>query len=123
MDRNYTLLLPTSNTSTQLNAKLAVQSPLFASNELSISEFLRQKPQLIALCHWNAHVDNAWFWRNGRGELECGLLDWGHVSQMNVAMALGGCLTGAEPDLLVTHLEPLLALFAAEFSDCEAPAQ
>jgi hypothetical protein len=41
---------------------------------------------------------------------------------MNVAMALGGCLTGAEPELLVTHLEPLLALFAAEFSSCGAPA-
>jgi hypothetical protein len=115
-------LLPQSITSSQFMAQLAEQAPVFAANELSIREFLRHNPQLIALCHWNAHVDNAWFWRNGRGELECGLLDWGHVSQMNVAMALGGCLTGAEPELLVTHLEPLLALFAAEFSDCGAPA-
>jgi hypothetical protein len=120
--RNYPQLLPQCITSSQFIAQLAEQAPRFGANELSIREFLRHNPQLIALCHWNAHVDNAWFWRNGRGELECGLLDWGHVSQMNVAMALGGCLTGAEPELLVTHLEPLLALFAAEFSNCGAPA-
>jgi hypothetical protein len=119
---SYTQLLPQNITSSKFIARLAEQAPRFAEHELSIKHFLRCKPELIALCHWNAHVDNAWFWRNARGELECGLLDWGHVSQMNVAMALGGCLTGAEPELLVTHFDALLALFVAEFQRCGAPA-
>ena len=30
---------------------------------------------MIALCHWNANIDNAWFWREPDGALRCGLID------------------------------------------------
>ncbi len=120
--RSYPQLVPENISSPEFIAQLAEQAPRFAENEASIRQFLQDAPELIALCHWNAHVDNAWFWRNARGEIECGLLDWGHVSQMSLAMALGGCLTAAEPELLSAHLDSLLALFAAEFRSCGAPA-
>jgi len=29
-------------------------------------------PKLIALCHWNANIDNAWFWRDEASVLRCG---------------------------------------------------
>jgi len=114
-------LLPASVTSSAFLSQLAEQAPHLAAHELAIKHFLHGKPEFIALCHWNAQVDNAWFWRNAQGELECGLLDWGHASQMNVAMALAGCLMGAETELLNTHLDALLVLFATEFHGCGAP--
>ena len=80
---------------------------------------LQSNPELIALCHWNAHVDNAWFWRADANaeanEMACGLFDWGNVSQMNVAMALWGCLSAAELPFLDQYLDHLLQLFANEY--------
>jgi hypothetical protein len=111
-------LLPRSITSPRFIAQLAQEVVHFPEHESAIKQFLQDQPQLIALCHWNANVDNAWFWRDSPGELECGLLDWGHVSQMNVAMALWGAYSGAEIELWDHHLDELLVLFVAEFRRC-----
>ncbi|CAJ1581334.1 hypothetical protein [[Mycobacterium] wendilense] len=74
----------------------------------------------VALCHWNANVDNAWFWRTPDG-LQAGLLDWGCVSKMNVAMALWGALCSAETSMWECHLEGLLSHFSAEFTAAGGP--
>ena len=44
--------------------------------------------ELVAFCHWNANIDNAWFWRDEDGHLACGLMDWGNVGQMNMVTAI-----------------------------------
>src|SRR3546814_6617522 len=36
----------------------------FLEHETAIKCFLHADPKFIALCHWNAHIDNAWFWRD-----------------------------------------------------------
>jgi hypothetical protein len=74
----------------------------------------------VALCHWNANVDNAWFWRDADG-LRCGLLDWGCVGQMNMGMAIWGAMSGAETDLWDWHFDELLGLFVAEVRRCGGP--
>jgi hypothetical protein len=103
-------------------ARLADEAPRFMSLVPVANKTLASQPECIALCHWNANVDNGWFWRNTEGELECGLMDWGNVSQMNVAMALWGCLSAAETDLWNNHLEELLQLFTLEFENCGGAA-
>jgi hypothetical protein len=50
-----------------------------------------------------------------------GLLDWGCVGQMNVAMALWGAMSGAETDMWDRHLDDLLHLFVTEIHDCGGP--
>ncbi|HEY9265219.1 MAG TPA: hypothetical protein VIQ11_11485, partial [Mycobacterium sp.] len=75
----------------------------------------------VALCHWNANVDNAWFWRDPHGRLECGLLDWGCVGQMNLAMAIWGALCSAETQMWKTDFESLLDYFVAEFAAAGGP--
>jgi len=114
-------LLPPSITDPKFISQLAEQAVRFPEHEAGIKRFLNSRPELIALCHWNANVDNAWFWRNSRGELECGLIDWGHVSQMNIAMALWGALSAAEIELWERHLDELLALFVTEFRGSGGP--
>jgi hypothetical protein len=115
-------LLPQNITAPPFIARLSQDVARFPQHQDAIRAFLRSQPKLIALCHWNANVDNAWFWRDPSGELQCGLLDWGHVSQMNVAMSLWGSLSAAEWSLWDEHLEPLLELFVREFRDCGGPA-
>jgi hypothetical protein len=70
---------------------------------------------LVAFCHWNANIDNAWFWREDNGELACGLMDWGNVGQLNMVTAISSCLIFTEPDFLTEHLDHFLALFSTAF--------
>ncbi len=118
----YPQLLPENIRSPEFIARLADEAPRFISLVPAANEILASKPEFIALCHWNANIDNGWFWRNAAGDLECGLMDWGNVSQMNVAMALWGCLSAAETDLWNNHLDELLDLFTVEFRNCGGPA-
>ncbi len=108
-------LFPAAIRSPSLFATLAREVGQFLQHEMAIKRFLQSDADLIALCHWNAHIDNAWFWRDATGALQCGLIDWGRVRQMNVAYALWGCLSGATLDVWNHHLDELLALFVDEF--------
>lgn len=108
-------LVPEHLRSTAFLARLAAEAPRLQALAPAAERVLQGAAHLVALCHWNAHVDNAWFWRDAAGQLQCGLLDWGNVSRMNLAMPLWGCLSGAEPELWDEHLDELLALFAGEF--------
>lgn len=87
-----------------------------AAAEDAILAWLHTSSAHNALCHWNANVDNAWFWRDTDDVLQCGLMDWGYVSVMNVSMALWGALCSAETRLWADHLDRLLDHFAAEFA-------
>jgi hypothetical protein len=87
----------------------------YLAHEKAIKRFLQGDPDLIALCHWNAQIDNAWFWRDAAGNLQCGLMDWGRVGQMNVAFALWGCLSGTLTSVWQRDLDGLLGLFAEEY--------
>lgn len=116
----YPRLLPANIASPVFLAQLATEIPWFLQHEAFIKQYLQQ-PDFIALIHWNANIDNAWFWRDDGGQLQCGLLDWGSVNQMNVGLALWGALSAAEPALWDDHLELLLRLFVDEFGNAGGP--
>jgi hypothetical protein len=107
-------LLPTKVGSPEFLARLREDVPRIAHHEDAITRRLAADSDYVALCHWNANIDNAWFWRDTDGGLRCGLMDWGCVSQMNVGMAIWGAMSGAETDLWSRHLDELLELFVAE---------
>lgn len=117
----YPHLIPANIRTSNFIAQLKADIPRFLAHELAIKKFLYSKPEFIALCHWNANVDNAWFWRNQQGALECGLMDWGRVGQMSIALALWGALSAAEIEMWDAHLEVLLSHFAVEFHRCGGP--
>ena len=89
--------------------------------EMAIRTYLNTASDCVALCHWNMNLDNAWFWKDGQGELNAGLLDWGSVGQMNLAQGLYGMTCAAEADFLNTHREDLLALFVDEYARSGGP--
>lgn len=102
-------------------ARLAEEAPRLARHEDAVADHLAADSDYVALCHWNANIDNAWFWREAGGTLRCGLMDWGCVGQMNLGMALWGAMSGAENEMWDAHLDDLLALFIAEFERCGGP--
>lgn len=116
--------MPTGVRAPEFLDRLRTEVPLVARHEAAVEQSLAADANYVALCHWNANVDNAWFWRDGpdgRGALRCGLMDWGCVSQMNVGMALWGALSGAETGLWDEHFDELLHAFVTEFSRCGGP--
>ena len=102
-------------------ARLRADVPRFAQHEHTIAGLLARDSDYVALCHWNANIDNAWFWRDAGGVLRCGLMDWGCVGQMNLGMAIWGAMSGAETDMWDSDLDELLQLFVSEFRRCGGP--
>lgn len=117
----YPKLFPENITSPNFLSRLSTEVVNFLTHEDKIKEYLFSNPALIALCHWNANIDNAWFWRDANAVLHCGLMDWGRVGQMNVAQALSGALMAADTDIWNEHLGELLRLFAEEFAAAGGP--
>jgi hypothetical protein len=97
-------------------ARFACDVPRIAAHRDAIMRFLYADPRFIALTHWNTHIDNAWFWRDGAGVLQCGLLDWGMVRPMNFTIGLWGGHSGAPPGFLDRHIDGLLAVFLRELA-------
>jgi hypothetical protein len=114
-------LLTANIVSPQFLSRLRIDAPRFLEHEPAVWDYLAGHPDYIALCHWNANIDNAWFWRDTDSLLHCGLLDWGCAGQMNVAMALWGAMSGAETAMWDHHLDELLDVFASEVSRCGGP--
>ena len=112
---NHPALLPANVRSASFLARLRTELPRLLALEPYVWRQLRERTDFVALCHWNANVDNAWFWRDGDGALKCGLMDWGCVGQMNVAMALWGALCSAETALWNDEFDALLLLFVDVF--------
>ena len=102
-------------------AKLPETATTIAAREPEVWRLLEADADYLALCHWNANVDNAWFFRDLMNDLQCGLLDWGCVGRMHVAMALWGALSGAEATLWDRHLDDLLEVFVEEYDDAGGP--
>jgi len=111
---SHARLLPANIRTPSFVAKLKSEAGLFLQHEHTIKRFLHANPNLIALCHYNGNIDNAWFWRDDAHALHCGLLDWGRVRQMNVAYALWGSLCAAGFEIWNDHFDELLRLFVDE---------
>lgn len=114
-------LVPASLRSPEFLGRLAEDVPRVVCHEHTVMRQLAADSDYVALCHWNANIDNAWFWRDSDGVLRCGLLDWGCVGQLNMGMALWGAMSGAETDLWERHFGELLEVFVSEAERLGAP--
>jgi hypothetical protein len=110
-------LLPASIRSDAFIAELLDQAPRAVENADALRAALQDGARdLFAFCHWNANIDNAWYWRD-EGDLACGLMDWGNVGQLNVVTAIASCLAFAEPDFVIENLDHFFARFSNVFED------
>lgn len=108
-------LLPPEVRTPEFQARMARDALRIREHEAALQRYLTGNRDLIALCHWNAHIDNCFFWRDGAGKLHSGLIDWGRVGQLTFGSILWGGLSAAHHDIWDRHIDALLALFAAEY--------
>lgn len=119
--QNYPGLLADNIASGKFIERMRSELPQLLNAQTRIKNCLHQNSDYIGLIHWNANIDNAWFWRDGAGTLHCGLMDWGGVGQMNLGLALWGALSAAETSLWRDHEETLLHQFIADYARAGGP--
>lgn len=112
-------LIPEDLRTPAFQAKIEEDAFRIRAHEAEMQRYVTGNPDLIALCHWNAHIDNCFFWRDApekaAGDLHCGLIDWGRVGQITFGSILWGGLSAAHHDIWDHHMPDLLALFASEY--------
>jgi hypothetical protein len=101
--------------------RFIAEVPMVLDLEEAIRRELNQDAAMVALCHWNLNLDNAWFERQADGTLAAGLLDWGSVAQMNIAQSFFGITCAAEPDFLARHEADLARLFVNRYAEAGGP--
>jgi hypothetical protein len=117
----YPHLFPPELADPAFLAGFRADAPRFIAQQDAISRFHYAQPDMIALCHWNANIDNGWFWREPDGTLKCGLIDWANVGQMHVCRSIWGSLSLSEPEMIDRSLADLLALFIADYARAGGP--
>jgi len=75
----------------------------------------------IAAMHPNLQADNAFFWKDEQGDMDCGVFDWSGFGRSPFVSNFMGCLSGAEADLLDAHEEGLLRMFCDEYKRYGGP--
>lgn len=113
-------LLPNEVRTPEFMAQMEHDAWKIRDHEDVIQRYLTGNPRMVALCHWNAHIDNVWFWRDDQG-IHCGLIDWGRVGQITLGSALWGGLSAAHHDIWDFHLRELLELFVQEYHEHGGP--
>lgn len=113
-------LLPAQVRTPEFRARMEADAWAIKRHEAAIQCALTADPRMIALCHWNAHVDNCIFWRE-QGEVRCGFIDWGRVGQITFGSILWGALSAAHHDIWDKHLDGLLQLFLDEYAAAGGP--
>jgi hypothetical protein len=112
----YPQLFPENVRSAEFREQFIRDIPDVVAKEARIRDVLYGNPEYIAFAHWNANIDNCWFWRDAQGTLRCGFLDWANVGQISVAQSISGAISGAEPFVWNEHLDELLNVYIDEFA-------
>ncbi len=112
----YPQLFPGNVRAPEFREQFIRDIPDLVAAEDRIREVLYGSPECIAFAHWNANIDNCWFWRDTQGLLQCGFMDWANAGQISVAQSISGAISGAEPLLWNEHLDELLTVFIEEYA-------
>lgn len=72
-------------------------------------------PDMVGMMHTNLQSDNAYYWRDEEGKLDCGIIDWGGLSPGHIVHRLSGMITSALGEVLDEHEDMLLWTFVSEF--------
>ena len=112
----YPRLCPDIVRAPQLRAQFLHDIPDLVAAQDRIQATLFGNPDFIAFAHWNANIDNCWFWRDAHAQLQCGFLDWANAGRISLAQSINGAISGAEPFIWNDHLDELLLVYIEDYA-------
>lgn len=70
-------------------------------------------PQYVAFTHQNLNVDNAFFWRDEKGDLDAGIFDWGNQKALGLGHIFYWWVYVSEWEMLEEHFHNIMDFFLA----------
>lgn len=86
-----------------------------------IAYWKHSDPDYVSLGHQNLNMDNAYFWRDSHGHLDCGVFDWGGFGSSSLSHRIYWCLNCSEFDVTAASLDEYLEVFAQELESQGGP--
>eukprot|EP00443_Scrippsiella_acuminata_P084788 CAMPEP_0115545616 /NCGR_PEP_ID=MMETSP0271-20121206/92697_1 /TAXON_ID=71861 /ORGANISM="Scrippsiella trochoidea, Strain CCMP3099" /LENGTH=623 /DNA_ID=CAMNT_0002978971 /DNA_START=24 /DNA_END=1894 /DNA_ORIENTATION=+ len=87
----------------------------------AINDFMASTSDYTAAMHMNLQADNAFFWCDEKGDMDCGVFDWCGFNRTPFIGNFMGCLSGADADVLDAHEEGLMKIFCDEYKRYGGP--
>merc|ERR1711988_479311 len=75
-----------------------------------------------ALGHMNLNVDNAYFWRDTDGQLDCGVFDWGGMGSSSYGGKLWWWYYCMDYDVFAKSITKFLETFCEDYQAAGGPA-
>ena len=82
---------------------------------------LTSDPDYMAIAHSNLNIDNAYWWRDAEGVLDCGLIDWANFQIQEVSGTIDMCLFCAGWGVMKAQQRALLQAFVDEYAAAGGP--
>merc|ERR1719261_439547 len=92
----------------RVKKELIEMSPFFGDMS---NIYQSNNSDFVALNHANLQADNSFFWRDEYGDLSCGMLDFGGFARGPFAAKFAGCITGADADVLMAHIDGIFGCY------------
>ena len=83
---------------------------------------LASDPDYVAIGHTNLNIDNAYWWRDAAGALDCGLVDWANFQIQEVTQHIDMCLFSAGWPVVRENRSQLLQGFAQAYAAAGGPS-
>mmetsp|Transcript_59363 Transcript_59363/g.133752 ORF Transcript_59363/g.133752 Transcript_59363/m.133752 type:complete len:667 (-) Transcript_59363:79-2079(-) len=78
--------------------------------------------EYVAVGHNNLNIDNAYFWRDAEGNLDCGIIDWGGFGQSCLGHKIYWCLNCSDFENIKENLDDFVDVFVEAYSRCGGPS-
>merc|ERR1719362_1369246 len=75
----------------------------------------------MMLGHNNLNADNAFFWREPTGELNCGIIDWGGFGVLSIGHKLWWVLNCADHGEVANNLDAYIESFCSGYREYGGP--
>merc|ERR1712151_591297 len=86
-----------------------------------LNQYTYSNPLYIGWGHQNGNTDNAYFFRNAEGVMDCGIFDWGSAGHMAYANEFLGSFGSCLGEMLAEYDDQLMHAFADSYHSPGAP--
>merc|ERR1719203_412655 len=87
-----------------------------------LNYWMHMNNDITALGHMNLNVDNAYFWRDDDGVLDCGVFDWGGMGSSSYGSKLWWWYYCMDFEVFKKHLSKMLDAFCKEYRASGGPS-
>uniref|UniRef100_A0A7S1S643 CHK kinase-like domain-containing protein n=1 Tax=Alexandrium catenella TaxID=2925 RepID=A0A7S1S643_ALECA len=92
-----------------------------AAYSAEIDFWKNNNPDYVALGHQNLNIDNAYFWRDSDGQLDCGIYDWGGFGSSSLGHKIYWMFNCSDFDQFRENLDHYLDTFISMYRESGGP--